>query len=159
MVPAWSDPASRVVNSYGSKACIGESKDSYSDWRRTVGHRCYAQDIDWVEWRLRGTEPVLVAVVETTFYEDKPHMRHLLPRYCAAALARFKRDAQHHIVMMVAERLCVPAYFVVARYDLAMFQVCRLADEAWREMDEATYRRWLVHLYDDDDVPLVRVCS
>ena len=136
------------MNSHGSKARVGQSqpKSFYSEWRRTVGHGCYANDIDWLEWRATQAGPVVVAVIETTFYEDKPEMRHLLPRYCAAVLARFKRDGQCRIVTMVAERLQAPAYFVVARYDLAVFFVCRLADEAWRQMSEPTYRQWLIRL-------------
>lgn len=143
----WGDQATRVVNVHGSKARVGSNgKSPYSDWRRTVGHGCFANDIDWIEWRVTNTGLAIVALVETTFYEDKPDLRPCLPKYCAAALARFKRDGQYVIAITVAERLEVPAYFVIARDDLAVFFVCRLADEAWREMDEARYRRWLMTL-------------
>jgi hypothetical protein len=124
----WSDPASRLVNEHGSKAQIGQAKSPYSIWRRTVGHGCYANDVDWIEWR-SGEDGAtrFVAVIETTFYEDKPEWRHLLPRYRQQALNRFKRDAQY-------------------RADLAVFHVCRLEDEQWREMLEPGYRRWLLSL-------------
>ena len=122
-------------------------KDAYSDWRRTVGHGCYAQDIDWVEWRIDVDGGVrFVALIETTFYEDKPHLRDCLPSYCSTVLRRFKEDGQGPVLQRASEALQVPAYLVIARYDLAVFFVCRLQDEAWRQMSESAYRRWLINL-------------
>jgi hypothetical protein len=144
----WSDPLSRPVNEHGAKAAIGRPKSAYSEWHRTIGHGCFANDVDWIEWRSSadGKSIVPVAIIETTFYEDKPEWRHLLTSYCGAALARFKRDAQHRVTMTVADALHVPAYFTIARQDLAVFFVCRLRDEVWRQMDEAGYRAWLLGL-------------
>lgn len=142
----WASPSSRVVNASGSKARVGVAKCPYSDWRRTVGGGCYANDIDWIEWRIGRSGPAPVAVIETTFYEDIPRWREKLPDYCCAALQRFKRDGQHGIVMLTARALDVPAYFVIARYDLAMFFVCRLVDEQWRRANEDQYRRWIKSL-------------
>ena len=147
MLMDWSDPDTRPVNEYGSKARVGESKSSYSDWRRTVGNGAYANDVDWVEWRLGSdgeVEPV--ALIETTFYEDKPELRPFLPAYRSAVLARFKRDAQYSVVRTVAAKLDVPCYLTVVRKDLAVFFVCRLLDEKWRQMDEPAYRAWILGL-------------
>lgn len=150
----WSDPASRLTNEHGVKAQIGQAKSPYSVWRREVGNGCYANDVDWIEWR-SGTDgaPRFVAVVETTFYEDKPEWRHLLPRYRQQALNRFKRDAQYRITTAVAQRLGVRSYFAVIREDLEVFHVCRLDDEAWREMSEPEYRRWILSLGIERKIP------
>lgn len=145
-VKDWTDRSHKPVNEFGSKGKIGDSKNPYSDWRRTVGHGCYANDVDWVEWRINAGDVCPVAVIEITFYDDKPELRHLLPSYTNAALDRFKRDGQYRVAKLVAERLGVQAYFVVARKDLAVFFVCRLSDEQWRQMDEPMYRRWLMRL-------------
>lgn len=145
----WSDTAHKPINAHGSKARIGESKNVYSDWRRTVGHGCYANDVDWIEWRVVQGAARPVALIETTFYDDKPELRHLLPSYTKAALDRFKRDGQYVVTTLVADRLGVNAYFVIARRDLAVFFVCRLADEVWRQMDEPAYRRWLMRMSAD----------
>jgi len=134
------------MNASGVKARVGIAKSSYSDWRRTVGQGCYANDLDWVEWRLRAGIVEVVAFIETTFYQDKPAMRHLLPNYCQAILERFKRDGQYQVLMVAAARFQVPAYLVVVREDLAVFWVCRLRDELWRQMDEPQYRRWVIGL-------------
>jgi len=141
----WSEPESKQVNEYGSKAKIGNSETGkYSDWRRTIGNGCYANDVDWVEWR-RGIngKPKPVAIIEITFYEDKPELRHCLPKYCDACLDRFKRDGQYQITRLISEALQVPAYFVLARYDLEVFFVCRLRDEQWREWEQQLYKKWI----------------
>ena len=145
-VKDWADRSHKPVNAFGSKGKVGESKNSYSDWRRTVGHGCYANDVDWIEWRRMAGAVCPVAVIETTFYDDKPELRHLLPSYTSAALDRFKRDGQYEVTKLVAARLGVQAYFVVARKDLAVFFACRLSDERWLQMDEPAYKQWLIRL-------------
>jgi len=143
----WSDPATRPLNGHGVKARIGPTPAlPYSDWRRTVGNGCYANDVDWVEWRMRDGEPVPVAIIETTFYDDIPAWRYKLPLYRQAALDRFKRDGQSQIVRVLADRLGIRAYLAIVRKDLAWFIVCRLADECWREMSEPDYRAWILRL-------------
>jgi len=144
----WLDPGTRPVNEYGSKVQIGKTGNvknkQYSDWRRTLGDGCYANDIDWLEWR-QGPDglPRFVALIETTFYEDKPELRDKLENYCNAALNRFKRDGQFGVTKRVSEALGVPAFFVIARYDLEVFYVCRLSDEIWACFDEPLYRQWI----------------
>ena len=145
-VEAWADTAQRPVNGQGVKARVGHPTTDYSEWRRTVGHGCYATDIDWVEWRVADGVARPVALLETTFYDDIPDWREKLPQYRAAALARFKRDGQGLIVPMLASGLGVRAYLAIIRKDLGQFMVCRLADEAWREMGEPEYRAWIVGL-------------
>src|SRR5215470_9329647 len=142
----WSDPATRPRNEYGVKARVGGIATAYSDWRRTIGNGCYANDVDWVEWRMRCGEPVPVAIIETTYYDDIPEWRHKLPLYRQAALDRFKRDGQYRIVRLFAERFGIRAYLAIIRKDLAWFIVCRLDDEEWREMSEPAYRGWILRL-------------
>ncbi len=151
----WSDPENRPINEHGSKARAGNplspghDKDSkkYSDWRRTVGDGCYANDVDWLEWRLGDDgRPKFVALIETTFYEDIPEWRPKLDSYCNAALSRFLRDGQYSVTMAVSEALKCPAYFVIMRYDMEVFFVCRLKDKKWRQWDEPQYRKWIKSL-------------
>lgn len=133
------------MNEHGSKDKVGwrEEPSTYSDWRRTVGDGCYANDIDWLEWRKGPSGPRFVALIETTFYEDIPEWRHKLKTYCGVCLDRFKRDGQYSVAMAVSKALKVPAYFVVARYDLEVFFICRLKDGEWRQVDEPRYRAWI----------------
>jgi hypothetical protein len=143
----WADPATKPVNAYGSKARIGQSKSMYSDWRRTVGHQCYANDIDYIEWRGTGdrdASPHVVAVVETTGYDVASDY---VPVYCQKVLDRFlRRDAQYRITRFVADRLGVPAYYVFVRKDLQRFRVFGLTDGSWNEFSADEYTWWLRRL-------------
>jgi hypothetical protein len=141
-VKDWSDPSLRVVNEFGSKARIGTAKSAYSEWRRTIGHKCYATDIDWIEWRSINGQKVPVAVIDTTHY----HHELADETYRINALTRFNRDSQGDMVRYVAAALYVPAYFVLVRLDCQEFHVCRLHTEEWRVMSEAVYRKWLMQL-------------
>ncbi len=137
--------ADRITNEDGTKARSGKDNTAflraYSDWHRTIGRDYYANDVDWLEWRIGPSGPEIVALIELTFSEETPGNS-----YCEAALARFKRDGQYTITNMVSGALAVPAYFVIARYDLKVFRVCRLRDEEWRGWDEPHYREWIKNL-------------
>ena len=144
---SWGDPALRPVNAHGSKARVDTvAKSAYSDWRRQVGHGCYVNDVDWVEWRIGPAGMRLAAVIETSSYRSVPDHGDEVPHYCACALARFQRDAQYEVTSLVASRLGVPAYFVLVRHDCDEFWLCRLRDGAWRRMTQAQYRQWLMRL-------------
>jgi len=144
----WSDPDNRTLNEYGTKTKSGNinspghrENPNYSDWHRTIGRDYYANDVDWLEWRIGPEGPQVVALIELTYSENTPGRR-----YCDVALARFKRDGQYTITKMVSQALEVPAFFVIARYDLEVFCVCRLSNGAWSECDEPRYRKWIQSL-------------
>lgn len=142
----WADSRWRPREATGGKSAIGVGGDDYSNWRRGFGSGCSVQDLDYVEYRFERGEPVVVAVIEVTFYDDVPAMRHLLPKYRECALARFSSDSQRKIVEHSARLLRAPAYFAVIRKDLEWFMVNRLDRNEWREFDRGQYRDWIMGL-------------
>jgi len=74
----------------------GERPTDYSTWHRNeLPGYCTAQDIDWVEYRIKDEKPIPVAIIETGRWNR----------------SKFK-DFQVQIAKTIAEKLEIPVYFV-----------------------------------------------
>jgi hypothetical protein len=142
--PDWSAAASKGGN--GLKGRQHHSREDrtapYRDWRWRLGGGLYVNDIDQVEWRLRGGQITPVAVLELTRVNGTMpvparYLDNILQRIC-------HRDPQGRVAVEIADRLVVCAYLVLWRWDLSEFWCYNLTDgKGWQHWNRQQYQAWL----------------
>lgn len=93
-----------------------ERPTDYSKWHRTLPNYCKAQDIDWIEYRIKDEEPTPVAIIETGRWNRSNFVGN-----------------QILITRGIAEKLGIPVYFVEysidkKNYDKNVFKIQNLDD-------------------------------
>jgi hypothetical protein len=117
----------------------------YREWHyRELSRKCYAWDVDLIEWREKDGRLVPKAVCELTRM-DFALYGETLARYQAAILERMNgRDAQATTARMVANSLGVGLYIVLFTRDLEHFYVYNVTGrEGWAHLNEVQWRQKL----------------
>jgi len=108
----------------------------YSKWHRELGNEYTAIDIDYVEIR----NGKIRALICTTYCYSRQHI-HLNKDVI------FKRtEFERKIVIDMALKLGVPAYYVIHSIDMKDFLVVDLLKETNEEMNEAEYVKFIKEL-------------
>ena len=113
----------------------GERPTDYSKWHRSLPDYCKAQDVDWVEYRIKEDIPMPVAVVETGRWSR----------------SKFK-GSQIVLSRHIAEKLDVPSYFVEYaidenNYENNVFKVKNLNnDNGFRIMSNKEYSKFIMKM-------------
>jgi hypothetical protein len=125
----------------------------YRLWHRSFGSDVYVNDLDQIEWRMVDGNVVPVAHIELSRVDGN---RDVPFTYLEAAWDRFTlRDPQSKVSTIVAERVGIPAYFVLFRWDLTEFWIREFyiperepVDKWYEEISAVDYRNWIVGLVD-----------
>jgi len=104
----------------------------YKQWHRDMPNsKCYAWDVDFIEWRYREGKPIPVALTELTRADngiivDSSYLETIIWRY-------FVRDKQGEITKYLADKLGIPAYIILFRQCCTEFWVYDMEKKKWRE--------------------------
>ena len=133
----------------GAKAQQREDTENrilpYSMWHRTLDKSLLMLDIDFIEWRFRGGEPVPVGVMEVTRVDKGKEVNE---NYLASILRRYDvRDVQGRVARKVAEMLKTRAFVVLFREDCSEFWVYDLSfNRGWAYFDSHEMEAFLKRL-------------
>jgi hypothetical protein len=119
---------------------------AYRKWRWNLGHGCYVNDIDQVEWRHRNGEIEAVAILELSRVDGNAKVP---DSYLDAVLNRFKkRDGQSKFINWVSKKLGIKTYIVLFRWDMTEFWLYDITNDiGWiKSMDLEWYTRWIMSL-------------
>ncbi len=101
----------------------------YLEWRRHISGGLYLNDIDSIEWRVRGGELIPVAVIEVTRVDIGKSVGE---GYLAAITDRFMlRDKQGYMTKYIADKLGVKAYINLFRQDNSEFWLYSFDKKIW----------------------------
>lgn len=126
-----------------------EKRDiNYSIWHRTLPNSCYAQDIDYVEYRFVNNEVVPVAIIETTVLDYIPANQFEETRILNKIIERlYSQSAQSKFLTHIAKRLNLPVYLVTFDRDLHIIYVLdMIRKEKWYKHTKDSYAEFLKNL-------------
>lgn len=119
------------------KEYYNERDLTYSNWHRTINHKCYAMDVDWIEYRIKNNVWQIVALIET--------------KNDLANIDRWK-EKQMPIFLKIADSLSCPAFLVLHNMSYAekkeswRFIVLNVRTNEQKIMNENEYKNMLEKL-------------
>lgn len=127
--------APRTGGTKGEKT--GERNSEYSAWHRTLGPDYYAIDIDFVEYRMGKGIVAFMAV--TGKCVDENHIMNSKPYIWQ------RTTMEREILLILSQKVNVPAFFVIHTNDLQIFHVHKIGDDLkeYKKMNRQEYGEFI----------------
>ena len=139
----------------GAKPRLKQPVDRIFPYRKlhseVFARHCYSVDLDFIEFRDRGSGPVPVCCIEATWAENiygRPPAK-----YLRAITNRMKRDSQFSMIRQMIAPHGIPGYLVVMDHTFETFSRIRFYHpdrptilSRWHHMPIRRFKHWIENL-------------